>query len=181
MAGFLDFAVDASVANSYWLSRRSLDDPIMARFEFLICLLKPTQREQLVFAAKNAWTAARGDEDHRWDANKIWSCLGVTSAAIGSLLLVVGIITYSFALLMIRRTEGSKKDAPILRDLITWFAILAIVFSFCGIMPTFDREIATSSRDLHCSGGRRPCNRLRLVGLENRQICDPPRSSAGPG
>ena len=130
------------LSNSNWLNQGPLDDPLLAQYDAFNRLLKPTQQEQLVLSAGTAWSAAQQAEEQKWEAEKIWSYLGVACAAIGWLLLVLGAASYVCAWLIGLHMPRVDTNAAIWRSTTIWIAVLGIVFSLYGLIPAFEPEMA---------------------------------------
>ena len=92
-------------------------------------------------AGTKAWSAASTAEDQRWETSKIWSYLGVATAAIGWLLLALGIAGFAVACILQRHGRSTVGTPSLWISSVIWLGVLAVVFALFGLIPAFEPEM----------------------------------------
>ena len=121
--------------------RGPADAAALARNAELNDLLKPNERESMILSGMAARATAAQAEQLRWESNKVWSCLAVAVAAVGWLLLALGIAGFAISWLVGLRISPSYRPPMVGSSVALWFVILALSFALFGAIPAFEPEL----------------------------------------
>jgi hypothetical protein len=122
-------------------NRGPTDASALARNAELFDLLKPNERESMILSGTAAQSAVAQAERLQWESNKVWSCVAVAAAAVGWLLLALGIVGFVISRLVGLRFSPSYRPPTVGSSVALWFVILALSFALFGAIPAFEPEL----------------------------------------